>query len=192
MTEKLLTGTLSLNTTNQILNTVWLVYCEFSMRQADYASLEHFCLERIIQDLHVLSQHSRLPPNTACAELDSGLIEKSLWSAFITRSEPPLYISKTFLCRCLWAVVLRKVYFDHVAKDRVVQDGFVQSRVMQGRVVKDGVIFDEWIIIGQIVQKRVVQNPVVQGLMLQAAVAKSLHRTELWKVHLSEHSFPNT
>ena len=76
---------------------------------------------------------TRLPPNTACAELDSGLIEKSLWSAFIARSAPPSYISKTFLRRCLWPVVLRKAYFDHVANGRVVQDGFVQSRVVQGR-----------------------------------------------------------
>ena len=135
------------------------------------SSLEHFCLERNIQDLHVLSRHydtvqvyfqfvetDQGTPNTACAELDSGLIEKSLWSAFI----PPPCISQTFLRRCLWRVVLRNVYFDHVAKGRVVQDGFVQSRVVQGRVVKDGVIFDEPIIMGQIVQK-----PVVQGLMVQ-------------------------
>ena len=53
-----------------------------------------------------------LPPNTACAELDSSLIEKSPWSAFIARSEPAPYISKTFLHGCLWPVVLRKVYFD--------------------------------------------------------------------------------
>ena len=70
-------------------------------------------------------------------------------------------------------VVLRKVYFDHVAKGRVVQDGSVQSRVVHGRVAKDGVIFNERIIMGQIVQKRVVQNPVVQGLMVKGRYSKA-------------------
>ena len=124
---------------------------------------------------------TRLPPNTACAELGSGLIEKCLWSAFTcnARSKPPPYISKTFRRRCLWPVVLRKVYFDHVAKGRVVQDGFIQSRVVQGRVVKDGVIFDELIITGQIVQKRVVQNPVFQGLMVQGRYGKAFTQSRV-------------
>ena len=144
------------------------------------SSLEHVWSERNIEDLHVLSGHfdtvqvyfqfveiDRGTPNTACAELDSGLIEKSFWSSFIARSEPTPCISKPFLRRCLWQVVLRNVYFDHVAKRRDVQDRLVQSRVVHGRVVKDGVTFDERIIMGQTVQKRVVQNPVVQGLMVQ-------------------------
>ena len=37
------------------------------------SSLEHFCSEQNIQDLHVLSD--RGTPDTACAELDSALIE---------------------------------------------------------------------------------------------------------------------
>ena len=151
--------------------------------------MEHFCLERNIQDLYVLSRHfdtvqvyfqfvetDRGTPNTACAELDSGLIEEVSDLHLLPGARPhPTHQKKNFIRMCLWRVVLRKVYFDHVAKGRVVQDGFVQSRVVQGRVVKDGVIFDERIIMGQIVHKRVVQNPAVQGLMVQG-------RCSIWQI----------
>ena len=96
---------------NCLLNMVWLVYFVSWLG----FSLEHFCLERNIQDLHVLSRHfdtvqvyfqfvetDRGTPNTACAELDSGLTEKNLWSAFIARSEAPSYTSEkpSYECAC--------------------------------------------------------------------------------------------
>ena len=86
------------------------------------SSLEHFCLERNIQDQHVLSRHfvtvqvylqfvetDRATPNTACAELDSDLIEKKHRICIYCQERAHTLISKTFLRRCLWPVVLRNV-----------------------------------------------------------------------------------
>ena len=141
-------------------------------------SLELFCLERNFQDLQVLSRHF---DTIHCMCWTGFRLNRKidLWSVFVAWSEPPPYISKTFLRRCFWPVVLRKVYFDHVATGRVVRDGFVQNRVVLGRVVKDGVIFDERIIMGQIVQRRVVQIAVAQGLMVQGRYGKAFTKSRV-------------